>query len=56
MPAVSEEQRRTAGMALSAKRGKTPVSDLKGAAKDMYNSMSEEELEKMAHKKSRRIT
>ena len=57
MPAVSEEQQRAAGMALAAKRGEIPVSDLKGAAKDMYNSMTEEQLRELASKpKRRRIT
>ena len=44
MPAVSEDQRRAACMALSAKQRLTPVSKLKGAAKSMYESMSEEQL------------
>lgn len=48
MPAKSENQRRAAGMALSAKRGKTDVSKLKGAAKDMYESMSSTDLEHFA--------
>ena len=57
MPAVSPEQQRAAGMALAAKRGEIPVSDLKGAAKDMYNSMSEEQLRELARKpKKRRIS
>ena len=46
MPATSEAQRRTACMALSAKRGKISVDKLQGPAKDMYDSMSEEELVK----------
>ena len=33
---------------LSAKRGDTKVSDLQGASKDMYDSMSEDELEDFA--------
>lgn len=48
MPAKSESQRKAAGMALSAKRGETDVSELKGAAKDMYDSMSKSELEDYA--------
>jgi len=48
MPAKSKSQQKAAGMALSAKRGDTPESKLKGAAKDMEQSMSEKELEKMA--------
>lgn len=48
MPAVSEAQRRLAGIALSMKRGKTPRSYSKEAAK-MADSMTEAELEKFAH-------
>ena len=46
--AVSKAQQQAAGAALSAKRGDTKVGDLQGASKDMYDSMSEEELEDMA--------
>ena len=45
MPAQSEAQQKAAGAALSAKRGETKVSDLQGASKEMYDSMSESELE-----------
>ena len=48
MPAVSEAQQKAAGAALSAKRGETKVSDLQGASKEMYDSMSEKELEDLA--------
>ncbi|WP_313135796.1 DUF3008 family protein [Paracoccus jeotgali] len=48
MPAKSKAQQRAAGAALSAKRGETKVGDLQGASKDMYDSMSEEELEDFA--------
>ena len=48
MPAKSKAQQKAAGAALSAKRGDTKVGDLKGASKDMYDSMSEEELEDYA--------
>lgn len=48
MPAQSKAQQKAAGAALSAKRGDTKVSELKGASKDMYESMSEKELEEMA--------
>ena len=51
MPAKSKAQQKAAGAALSAKRGETDKSDLKGASKGMYESMSEKELEKMAHTK-----
>jgi len=48
MPAESKAQQKAAGAALSAKRGETKVSDLQGASKDMYDSMTESELEEMA--------
>jgi len=48
MPAKSAAQQKAAGAALSAKRGDTPKSELKGASKSMVDSMSEKELEKMA--------
>ena len=51
MPAKSKAQQKAAGAALSAKRGDTKVSELKGASKSMYKSMSEEELDKMASTK-----
>ncbi|MGB7408132.1 MAG: DUF3008 family protein [Pontixanthobacter sp.] len=49
--AVSKAQQKAAGAALSAKRGDTKVGDLKGASKDMYDSMSEAELDDMASTK-----
>lgn len=48
MPATSKAQQMAAGAALSAKRGETKVSELKGASKSMYESMSEEQLEEFA--------
>ena len=48
MPARSKAQQRAAGAALSAKRGETKVGDLQGASRDMYDSMSEDELEDFA--------
>ena len=48
MPAKSKAQQRAAGAALSAKRGETKVGDLQGASKQMYDSMSEDELEDYA--------
>jgi hypothetical protein len=41
MPAKSKAQQRAAGAALSAKRGETPKSKLKGASKQMEASLSE---------------
>lgn len=46
--AQSRAQQRAAGAALAAKRGEQKVSDLQGASKDMYDSMSESELEEIA--------
>ena len=51
MPAKSGAQQKAAGAALSAKRGDTPKSKLKGPSKSMEQSMSESELEKMASTK-----
>lgn len=48
MKAVSRAQQRAAGAALSAKRGETAPDDLVGAARDMFNSMTEAELEELA--------
>ena len=51
MPAKSQAQQKAAGAALSAKRGDTPKSELRGASRQMAKSMSEKELEKMASTK-----
>lgn len=51
MPAKSAAQQKAAGAALSAKRGDTPKTRLKGAARSMESSMSEQELKKMASTK-----
>jgi hypothetical protein len=51
MPAKSAAQQKAAGAALSAKRGDTPKSKLKGASKSMVESMSEKQLEEFAHTK-----
>lgn len=48
MPAKSKAQQKAAGAALSAKRGETPKSKLKGASKQMADSMSEKQLHDMA--------
>ena len=48
MPAKSKAQQKAAGAALSAKRGDTKVGDLQGASKQMYDSMSVDELEDYA--------
>lgn len=49
MPAKSKAQQKAAGAALSAKRGETSKSGLRGPSRDMYESMSEEKLREMAH-------
>lgn len=51
MPAKSKAQQKAAGAALSAKRGETPKRDLKGASRQMEESMSEKELEELASTK-----
>ena len=52
MPAQHRKpSRRPAGAALSAKRGETKKSELKGASKEMYESMSEKQLEDFASTK-----
>lgn len=48
MPAKSKAQQKAAAAALSAKRGETKVSELQGASKSMYESMSEKELRDFA--------
>ena len=48
MPAKSKAQQKAAGAALSAKRGDTKKSALKGASREMVDSMSEAELEELA--------
>ncbi|HWL57612.1 MAG TPA: DUF3008 family protein [Paracoccus sp. (in: a-proteobacteria)] len=51
MPAKSKAQQKAAGAALSAKRGDTKKSELRGASKEMYDSMSESQLEDFASTK-----
>ena len=51
MPARSKAQQMAAGAALSAKRGEIKKSELKGASREMYESMTEKELEDFAHTK-----
>nr|WP_246590335.1 DUF3008 family protein [Rhizobium lentis] len=53
MPAKSKAQQRAAGAALSAKRGETPKKELKGASKQMEESMSEKQLEEFASTKTK---
>ncbi len=51
MPAKSKAQQKAAGAALSAKRGETKKSDLKGASREMAESMTEKQLEELASTK-----
>ena len=48
MPAKSKAQSQAAGAAYAAKEGKKPASSLKGAAKEMFNTMSVKELKHLA--------
>ncbi|HMA56087.1 MAG TPA: DUF3008 family protein [Pseudolabrys sp.] len=51
MPARSKRQQMAAGAALSAKRGERPISSLRGASRQMAESMSQKQLEEFAHTK-----
>ena len=51
MPAKSKAQQKAAGAAPAAQRGEQKVSELKGASKSMYESMTEEQLEDFASTK-----
>ena len=55
MPAQSKAQQKAAGAALSAKRGDSKVGDLKGASKQMYTSMTEEQLDELASTKRKSV-
>lgn len=55
MPATSKAQQKAAGAALSAKRGETPKSKLKGASKQMADSMTEKQLEDFASTKRKSL-
>lgn len=48
MPATSKAQQKAAGAALAAKRGEIPKSKLKGASREMEESMTEQELADLA--------
>jgi len=48
MPAKSKKQQMAAGAALSAKRGERSKSLLRGASRQMVNSMSEKQLREIA--------
>jgi len=48
MPAKSKAQQMAAGAALSAKRGERSKASLKGASREMVESMTEKELRDLA--------
>lgn len=48
MPAVSKAQQKAAGAALAAKRGEIKKGELQGASVEMYESMTEAQLEELA--------
>lgn len=48
MPAKSKSQQKAAGAALAAKRGELDPDELAGASKEMYETMSQDELEDLA--------
>ena len=53
MPARSKKQQMAAGAALAAKRGERPKASLKGASREMVDSMSERQLREFASTKRR---
>lgn len=55
MPAKSKKQQMAAGAALAAKRGEQSKANLKGASRQMEQSMSESELEDLAKTKRKKL-
>jgi len=56
MPAVSKSQQAAMGMALAARKGEMKVSDLKGAALEIYKSdMTDKEIEDFAATKRKSL-
>ena len=53
MPARSKKQQMAAGAAQAAKRGERPKASLKGASREMVDSMSERQLREFASTKRR---
>ena len=53
MPARSKKQQMAAGAALAAKRRERPKASLKGASREMVDSMSERQLREFASTKRR---
>jgi hypothetical protein len=55
MPAKSKKQQMAAGAALAAKRGERSKSSLKGASKQMAQSMSKKQLRDFAKTKRKKL-
>jgi Protein of unknwon function (DUF3008) len=55
VPAKSKKQQMAAGAALAAKRGERSPSSLKGASREMAESMSEAQLEEFAGTKRKNL-
>ncbi len=55
MPAKSKAQQKAARAALAAKRKEMPKADLKGASKEMHETMSVEELRDLAKTKRKSL-
>jgi hypothetical protein len=55
VPAKSKEQQMAAGAALAAKRGERSRSSLRGASREMAESMSEDQLEEFAGTKRKNL-
>jgi hypothetical protein len=55
MPARSKKQQMAAGAALSVKEGEAKKSSLRGASKEMYESMTKKELEELASTKRKNL-
>jgi Protein of unknwon function (DUF3008) len=55
VPAKSKKQQMAAGAALAAKRGERSRSSLKGASRQMAESMSEDQLEEFAGTKRKKL-
>jgi Protein of unknwon function (DUF3008) len=53
MPAGSKKQQMAAGAALAAKRGERSKASLKGASREMVDSMSQRQLREFASTKRR---
>lgn len=49
MPARSAAQQKAAGAALPTRRGDTPRSELRGASLEMFETMTGQALEDLAH-------